>query len=63
MYVCMHVYMHLCIYVYMYYIMLFKGCPGWGENPGSFDFIYFLIPSHVCMYVHMYICTVIFVTF
>jgi Cys-tRNA synthase (O-phospho-L-seryl-tRNA:Cys-tRNA synthase) len=22
-----------------------KGCPGWGANPGSFDLIYFLIPS------------------
>jgi hypothetical protein len=22
-----------------------EGCPGWGANPGSFDFIYFLIPS------------------
>jgi hypothetical protein len=23
----------------------FKGCPGWGANPRSFDFFYFLIPS------------------
>jgi hypothetical protein len=22
----------------------FKGGPGWGANPGSFDFVYFLIP-------------------
>jgi hypothetical protein len=22
-----------------------KGCPGWGANPGSFDFAYFLILS------------------
>jgi hypothetical protein len=22
-----------------------KGCPVWGANPGSFDFVYFLIPS------------------
>jgi hypothetical protein len=21
------------------------GCLGWGANPGSFDFVYFLIPS------------------
>jgi hypothetical protein len=25
--------------------IFFKGCPGWGANPGSFDFIYFFIPS------------------
>jgi hypothetical protein len=25
--------------------MFLKGCPGWVANPGSFDFIYFLIPS------------------
>jgi hypothetical protein len=23
----------------------FKGCPGWGANPGSFYFVYVLIPS------------------
>jgi hypothetical protein len=22
-----------------------KGCPGWGANSGSFDLIYFLIPT------------------
>jgi hypothetical protein len=22
-----------------------KGCPGWGANPGSFAFVYFLFPS------------------
>jgi hypothetical protein len=22
-----------------------KGGPGWGANPGSFDFAYFVIPS------------------
>jgi hypothetical protein len=22
-----------------------KGCPGWGVDSGSFDFVYFLIPS------------------
>jgi hypothetical protein len=26
-------------------MVFFKGCPGWGANPGSFDFVYFLIPS------------------
>jgi hypothetical protein len=26
-------------------IFFLKGCPGWGANPGSFDFVYFLIPS------------------
>jgi hypothetical protein len=25
--------------------LFFKGFPGWGANPGSFDFVYFLIPS------------------
>jgi hypothetical protein len=25
--------------------MFLKGYPGWGANPGSFDFVYFLIPS------------------
>jgi hypothetical protein len=29
-----------------YFIIFFEGCPGcWGANPGSFDFVYFLIPS------------------
>jgi hypothetical protein len=26
-------------------IFLKMGCLGWGANPGSFDFVYFLIPS------------------
>jgi hypothetical protein len=29
----------------MKYIHFLKGCPGWGANTGSFDLIYFLIPS------------------
>jgi hypothetical protein len=29
----------------LYRMYFFKGCPGWGANPGSFDFVYFLIPS------------------
>jgi hypothetical protein len=27
------------------FLIFFKGCPGWGANPGSFAFVYFLFPS------------------
>jgi hypothetical protein len=27
------------------YLFFKKSCPGWGADPGSFDFVYFLIPS------------------
>jgi hypothetical protein len=29
----------------IYVIYIFKGCPGWGENLGSFNLVHFLIPS------------------
>jgi hypothetical protein len=32
-------------HVIPYILAFFKGCPGWGANPGSFDFVDFLIPS------------------
>jgi hypothetical protein len=30
---------------FLFFLLFFKGCPGWGASPGSFDFVYFLIPS------------------
>jgi hypothetical protein len=35
----------LLITLFLHPKYFFKGCPGWGANPGSFDFVYFLIPS------------------
>jgi hypothetical protein len=42
--------------------MLFKGFPGWGANPGSSYFVYFLIPSlHRCY--DVYFCLVLVMVF
>jgi hypothetical protein len=32
-------------YTFLLFIYFSKGYLGWGAHPGSFDFVYFLIPS------------------
>jgi hypothetical protein len=34
--------------VAFFFLFLKKGCPVWGANPGSYDFVYVLIPSLFC---------------
>jgi hypothetical protein len=36
-------YRYVCLFFSLADLFL-KGCPGWGANPGSFVFVYFLIP-------------------
>jgi hypothetical protein len=40
-----------CVTHSEYIIFFKKGCPGLGENPGSFNLFYFLIPSILNQYV------------
>jgi hypothetical protein len=35
----------LFLYLFLYFYFLRLPGPGWGVNPGSFEFVYFLIPS------------------